>query len=199
MTRVPCDHTFSRSTPKILEKSSCFVDSGFPSTSIRNLGQGARNSSGDVRVDCGIFSWSPWLATLFGIVTEVDADKKFSSYLTRQVSLFSSVCFPLFCLQLALRGLYVIGDPPAGCGLMTLAWRKGHTTYPNVGSTHFCRMHCGDRRRRCHHLLGALIFQSRYCQSMVDLRRITLGLYSTFSPRQRRQAGRRPFSHLNSH
>src|SRR4051794_24776393 len=47
-------HAFSSSTPKILEKSSCFVDSGFPSTRRRNLGQGAKNSSGDVSLARGL-------------------------------------------------------------------------------------------------------------------------------------------------
>lgn len=37
---------FSKSTPKILENSSCLVDSGLPSTKMRNLGQVARNSDG---------------------------------------------------------------------------------------------------------------------------------------------------------
>ena len=40
--------TFSRSTPNILVNSSSFVDSGFPSTNMRNLGHAPRNSEGGV-------------------------------------------------------------------------------------------------------------------------------------------------------
>lgn len=51
--------TFPKYTPNTLVNSSCLVDSGLPSTRMRNLGHADRNSDGGGRDAAGLLALSP--------------------------------------------------------------------------------------------------------------------------------------------